>query len=104
MSRRFSQIVVWVYPNVVPREGPDSVEFHCPDPVVFMMWPVEALSDMKKTILKYIRLSERKPVIIMAYRFLAMLPDRSCHYRVFWLINDEHVRAMFACHGRIMAD
>ncbi|MED6148211.1 hypothetical protein PIB30_048133 [Stylosanthes scabra] len=32
MSRRFSQIVVKVYPNRVPREGPDGVEFHSPDP------------------------------------------------------------------------
>ncbi|MED6215787.1 hypothetical protein PIB30_001405 [Stylosanthes scabra] len=40
----------------------------------------------------------------MAYRFFAVLPDRSCRYRVFWLINDEHVRAMFASHDRILSN
>ncbi|MED6116999.1 hypothetical protein PIB30_105623, partial [Stylosanthes scabra] len=28
----------------------------------------------------------------------------SCRYMVFWLIHDEHVRAMFASHGRILSD
>ncbi|MED6139937.1 hypothetical protein PIB30_088528, partial [Stylosanthes scabra] len=72
-------------------EGPDGVEFHSPDPVLLMMWPVETLSDMQKTVLRNIRLLERTPVIQMAYRFLVVLPNRSCRYRVFWLINDEHV-------------
>ncbi|MED6217433.1 hypothetical protein PIB30_017680 [Stylosanthes scabra] len=40
MSCRFSQIVVRVYPNGVPREGPDGVEFHSPDPFGFIMWPI----------------------------------------------------------------
>ncbi|MED6148343.1 hypothetical protein PIB30_052362 [Stylosanthes scabra] len=44
MSRRTSQIRL--YPNSFPREGPDGVEFHSPDPVVFMMWPMESLGDL----------------------------------------------------------
>ncbi|MED6199086.1 hypothetical protein PIB30_072618 [Stylosanthes scabra] len=105
MSRRFSQIVVRVYPNGVPRKGPDSMEFHSPDLVVFMMWSVETLSDLKKTVLRNMRLPEHTSVIRMSYRFLAVPPDRSsCRYRVFWLVNDEHVRPMFSSHGRIRAD
>ncbi|MED6160596.1 hypothetical protein PIB30_052909 [Stylosanthes scabra] len=104
MSRRFSQIVVRVYPNGVPRERPDAVEFHSSDLVVFLMWLVETLSDLQKTVLRNMRLPEHTPMILMAYRFLAVLHDRSCPYRVSWLTNDEHVRAMFASHGRILAD
>ncbi|MED6183555.1 hypothetical protein PIB30_038868 [Stylosanthes scabra] len=48
MSRRFSQIVVRVYSNGVSTEGPNGVEFHSPDPVIFMMWSIETLSDPKK--------------------------------------------------------
>ncbi|MED6159382.1 hypothetical protein PIB30_041860 [Stylosanthes scabra] len=48
------------------------------------------------------RLLKRTPIIRMACSFLVVLLDRSCHYRVFWLINDEHVRSMFASHGRIL--
>ncbi|MED6209290.1 hypothetical protein PIB30_053249 [Stylosanthes scabra] len=50
------------------------------------------------------RLPKQTPIIRMAYRFLAVLPNRSCRYRVFWLSNDEHVRSMFASHGRILTD
>ncbi|MED6175530.1 hypothetical protein PIB30_079255, partial [Stylosanthes scabra] len=84
-ARRFSEMVVRVYLNGVPREGRDGVEFYSPDEVVFMMWPVETLSDLKKTVLRNMRLSERTPIIRMAYRFLTVLADRSCHHRVFWL-------------------
>ncbi|MED6181274.1 hypothetical protein PIB30_017846 [Stylosanthes scabra] len=69
-------------PNGVLREGPDGMEFHSLDPVVFMMWPAETLSDMQKTFLRNMRLSERTPVIRMTYRFLAALPDKSCRYRI----------------------
>ncbi|MED6117069.1 hypothetical protein PIB30_106492 [Stylosanthes scabra] len=98
------QIVVRLYPNGFPKEGPDVVEFHSPDPAVFMMWPVETLGDLQKTVLRNMRLLKRTPAIQMAYIFLALLPDRSCRYRVFWLINNEHVRAMFASDGRILSD
>ncbi|MED6213816.1 hypothetical protein PIB30_097046 [Stylosanthes scabra] len=104
MFRRTNQIVVRLYPNRFPRKGPDGVESHSLDPVVFMMWSMETLGDLQKTILSNIRLQERTPVIRMAYRFFAVLPDRSCRYKVFWLINDENVRAMFASHGRILSD
>ncbi|MED6172231.1 hypothetical protein PIB30_048084 [Stylosanthes scabra] len=104
MAHRFSEIIDRVYPNGVLREGPDRVEFHSPDQVVFMMWPVETLSDQKKTVLRNMRLPKHTPILRMAYKFLAMLPYRSCCYIVFWLSNDEHVRAMFASHGRILTD
>ncbi|MED6147699.1 hypothetical protein PIB30_046232 [Stylosanthes scabra] len=104
MSRSFSQIVVKVYLNGVRRESTDDVEFHSLDLVVFMMWPVETLSELQKTVQKNMRLSEHTPMIQMAYKFFAVLPERSCRYRVFWLINDKHVRVMFASHGRILAD
>ncbi|MED6224033.1 hypothetical protein PIB30_079854 [Stylosanthes scabra] len=104
MSRCPSQIVVRVYPNGFPREGSDGVDFHAPYLVVFMMWLVETLSDLQRTVLRNMRLPECTPVIRMAYRFLAMLPDRSCHYKVFWLINDKRVRATFTSHGRILSD
>ncbi|MED6210417.1 hypothetical protein PIB30_063930 [Stylosanthes scabra] len=82
MPRRFSQIVVRVYANKFPKEGPDGVEFHSPDPVVFMMWLVETLSDLQKKVLRNMRLPERTPILRITYRFLAMLPDRSCRYRI----------------------
>ncbi|MED6179377.1 hypothetical protein PIB30_000493 [Stylosanthes scabra] len=104
MSRCSSQIKIRVYPNGFLREGPDGVEFYAPDPVVFMMWPFEILIDLQKTVLRNMRLLERTTLIRMAYRFLAVLPDISCHYKVFWLINDENVRAMFASHGRILSN
>ncbi|MED6132592.1 hypothetical protein PIB30_020419 [Stylosanthes scabra] len=104
MSRRSSQIVVRVYPNGFPREGPDGVEFHALDPVVFMIRSVETLIDLQKTVLRNMRLPERTLIIRMSYIFFVVLPDRSCCYRVFWLINGKHVRAMFASHGRILSD
>ncbi|MED6170260.1 hypothetical protein PIB30_029120 [Stylosanthes scabra] len=81
MSRRFSQIVVRVYPNGFPRKGPDDMKFHSPDSVVFMMWLVKTLSNLQKTFLRNMRLPEHTP-----------------------LINDEHIRAMLESHGRILAD
>ncbi|MED6206813.1 hypothetical protein PIB30_030259 [Stylosanthes scabra] len=61
MSRRFSQIVVSVYQNGVPREGLDDVEFHSPNLVVCMMWPVETLNDLQKIVMRNMRLPERTP-------------------------------------------
>ncbi|MED6127286.1 hypothetical protein PIB30_086674 [Stylosanthes scabra] len=51
MARHLSEIVVRVYSNGVPREGPDEVEFHSSDQVVCMMWHVETLSDLQETVL-----------------------------------------------------
>ncbi|MED6181095.1 hypothetical protein PIB30_016433 [Stylosanthes scabra] len=76
MSRHFSQIVIRVYPNGVPREGPDGVEFHFPDPVVFMMCPVETLIDLQE--------------------------DDPKEYEASGAYTG--VRAMFTSHGRILAD
>ncbi|MED6197782.1 hypothetical protein PIB30_059893 [Stylosanthes scabra] len=53
-------------------------------------------------VLRNMRLPKRTPII--TYRFLALLLDKSCRYRVFCLSNDEHVRAMFASHERILTD
>ncbi|MED6194514.1 hypothetical protein PIB30_029304 [Stylosanthes scabra] len=72
------------------KEGPDGVEFHSLDQVVFMMWLAETLSDLKKTVQRNMRLPKRTPIIRMADRSLDVLPDRSCRYRVFWLSNDKH--------------
>ncbi|MED6124356.1 hypothetical protein PIB30_058215 [Stylosanthes scabra] len=80
MSRRTSQIRL--YPNSFPREGPDSVEFHSSDPIVFMMWLMETLGDLQKTVLRNMRLLDRTRVIRMTYRFPAVLLDRSCRYRI----------------------
>ncbi|MED6167524.1 hypothetical protein PIB30_003496 [Stylosanthes scabra] len=96
--------MVRVYLHVVSRVGPNGVEFHAPGPVVLMMWPVETLSDLKKTVLRNMRLPKRTLIIRVTYRFFVLLPDISCRYKVFWLSNDKHVQAMFARHGRILAD
>ncbi|MED6120524.1 hypothetical protein PIB30_021530 [Stylosanthes scabra] len=87
----------------MPRKGLDGVEFHPPNHV-FIIWPVKTLSYLKKIVLRNMRLPERILIIRMAYRFLIVLPDRSCRYRVFWLSNGEHVQGMFASHGRILPD
>ncbi|MED6169178.1 hypothetical protein PIB30_019111 [Stylosanthes scabra] len=90
MARRYSEIVVRVYPNGTSREGLDGVEFHYPNQVVFMMWLLKTLSDLQKTVLSNMRLPKQTPIIRMAYRFLVVMSDISCRYRMFWFNNDEH--------------
>ncbi|MED6149406.1 hypothetical protein PIB30_062110 [Stylosanthes scabra] len=46
-----------------------------------MMWPVETLNDLQKKVMRNMRLSERTPILRMTYRFLVVLPDKSCRYR-----------------------
>ncbi|MED6157214.1 hypothetical protein PIB30_021207 [Stylosanthes scabra] len=47
-----------------------------------MMWPVEILNNLQKTVLRNLRLSERIPEIRMAYKYLVALLNRSCRYRI----------------------
>ncbi|MED6195198.1 hypothetical protein PIB30_035810 [Stylosanthes scabra] len=101
---RLDKIFVTVYPNDTPREGSEMIDFHSSNQVVFLMWPVKTLENLKKPILMNMRLLELTPIIRIAYEFLAVLSDKSCRYRVFWPCNDEHVQTMFAGHERILSE
>ncbi|MED6142850.1 hypothetical protein PIB30_001049 [Stylosanthes scabra] len=103
MARRYSEIVIRVYPNGTLKKGPDVVEFHSPDQVVFMMWLVETLSDLHKTFLKNIRLPERTHHQD-GLQISCCAPRQIMSLQVFWLINDEHVQTMFKSHERILTD
>ncbi|MED6136561.1 hypothetical protein PIB30_057128 [Stylosanthes scabra] len=69
-----------------------------------MMWPVETPVDMKNTILRNKQLPERTPIIRIWRTNFLLCSRQVMPLRVFWLSNDEHVRAMFASHGRILLD
>ncbi|MED6205608.1 hypothetical protein PIB30_019166 [Stylosanthes scabra] len=83
------------------RDG-DGIGFRSSTPVVFQMYPVVTLEELKPVILRNMGLGAVATSLVrrVAYRLLnVFLPD-PFKFKIFWVDSDEHVRALFDLHSR----
>ncbi|MED6161249.1 hypothetical protein PIB30_058926 [Stylosanthes scabra] len=80
----------------------DGIWFRSPTPVVFQMYPVVTLEELKSVILRNMGLGAVGTSLVrrVAYRLLNVFPPDPFKFKIFWVDSDEHVRALFDLHRR----
>ncbi|MED6203811.1 hypothetical protein PIB30_003102 [Stylosanthes scabra] len=80
----------------------DDIRFRSPPPVVFQMYPVVTLEELKSVILRNMRLGAVGTSLLrrVAYRLPNVFPPDPFKFKIFWVDSDEHVRALFDLHRR----
>ncbi|MED6135998.1 hypothetical protein PIB30_051866 [Stylosanthes scabra] len=80
----------------------DGIWFRSPTPVVFLMYPVGTLDELKSVILRNMGLGAVGTSLVrrVAYRLLNVFPPDPFKFKIFWVDSDEHVRALFDLHRR----
>ncbi|MED6165139.1 hypothetical protein PIB30_096713 [Stylosanthes scabra] len=63
----------------------DGIWFRSSTPILFQMYPVVSLEELKSVILRNMRLGAVGTVLVR---------------RIFWVDSEEHVRALFHLHRR----
>ncbi|MED6203814.1 hypothetical protein PIB30_003105 [Stylosanthes scabra] len=71
-------------------------------PVVFQMYPIVTLEELKSVILRNMGLGAVATSLVrrVAYRLLNVFPPDPFKFKIFWVDSDEHVRALFDLHRR----
>ncbi|MED6168866.1 hypothetical protein PIB30_015700 [Stylosanthes scabra] len=95
-------VVVTLYPNGEMGRDRDGIWFRSPTPVVFQMYPVVTLEELKSVILRNMGLGAVETSLVrrVAYRLLNVFPPDPFKFKIFWVDSDEHVRALFDLHRR----
>ncbi|MED6205256.1 hypothetical protein PIB30_016049 [Stylosanthes scabra] len=77
----------------------DGIWFRSPTPVMFQMYPVVTLEELKSVILGNMGLGAVGTLLVrrVAYRLLNVFPPDPFK---LWVDSDEHVRALFDLHCR----
>ncbi|MED6134437.1 hypothetical protein PIB30_037149 [Stylosanthes scabra] len=80
----------------------DGIWFRSPTLVVFQMYPVVTLEELKSVILCNMGLGAVGTLLVrrVAYRLLNVFPPDPFKFKIFWVDSDEHVRALFDLHRR----
>ncbi|MED6158947.1 hypothetical protein PIB30_037756 [Stylosanthes scabra] len=78
----------------------DGIWFRSPTPVVFQMYPVGTLDELKSVILRNMGLGAVGTSLVrrVAYRLLNVFPPDPFKFKIFWVDSDEHVRVLFDMH------
>ncbi|MED6205915.1 hypothetical protein PIB30_022201 [Stylosanthes scabra] len=73
-----------------------------PTLVVFQMYPVVTLEELKSVILRNMGLGAVGTSLVrrVAYRLLNVFSPDPFKFKIFWVDSDEHVRALFDLHRR----
>ncbi|MED6142724.1 hypothetical protein PIB30_000289 [Stylosanthes scabra] len=79
-----------------------GIWFRSPTPVVFQMYPVVTLEELKSVILRNMGLGVVGMSLVrrVAYRLLNVFPPDPFKFKIFCVDSDEHVRALFDLHRR----
>ncbi|MED6108608.1 hypothetical protein PIB30_025736 [Stylosanthes scabra] len=95
-------VVVTLYPNGEIGRDRDGIWFRSPTPVVFQIYPVVTLEELKSVILRNMGLGAVGTSLVrrVAYRLLNVFPPDPFKFKIFWVDSDEHVRALFDMHRR----
>ncbi|MED6133131.1 hypothetical protein PIB30_025607 [Stylosanthes scabra] len=80
----------------------DGIWFRSPTPIVFHMYPVVTLEELKSVILRNMGLGAAGTSLVrrVAYHLLNVFPPDPFKFNIFWVDSDEHVRALFDLHRR----
>ncbi|MED6110352.1 hypothetical protein PIB30_041998 [Stylosanthes scabra] len=80
----------------------DGIWFRSSTPVVFQMYPVVTLEELKSVILRNMRLGVVGTSLVrrVAYRLLNVFPPDPFKFKILWVDSDEHVHALFDLHRR----
>ncbi|MED6142820.1 hypothetical protein PIB30_001019 [Stylosanthes scabra] len=95
-------VVVTLYPNGEIGRDRDNIWFRSSTPIVFQMYPVVTLEELKSVILRNMGLGAVETSLVkrVAHHLLnVFLPDQF-KFKIFWVDSDEHVRALFDLHRR----
>ncbi|MED6169467.1 hypothetical protein PIB30_021599 [Stylosanthes scabra] len=95
-------VVVTLYPNGEMGHDRDGIRFRSPTPVVFQMYPVVTLEELKSVILHNMGLGAVGTSLVrrVAYRLLNVFPPNPFKFKIFWVDSDEQVHALFDLHRR----
>ncbi|MED6194871.1 hypothetical protein PIB30_032526, partial [Stylosanthes scabra] len=95
-------VVVTLYPNGEMRRDKDGIWFRSPTLVVFQLYLVVTLEELKLVILRNMGLGAVGTSLVrrVAYRLLNVFPPDPFKFKIFWVDSDEHVRALFDLHRR----
>ncbi|MED6167182.1 hypothetical protein PIB30_000434 [Stylosanthes scabra] len=95
-------VVVTLYPNGEMRRDRDGIWFRSSTPVIFQMYPVVTLEELKSIILRNMGLGTVGTSLVrrVAYRLLNVFPPDQFKFKIFWVDSDEHVPALFDLHRR----
>ncbi|MED6180683.1 hypothetical protein PIB30_012560 [Stylosanthes scabra] len=77
-----------------------GIWFQSPTPVVFQMYPVVTLEELKSVILRNMGLGAIGTSLVrrVAYRLLNVFPPNPFKFKIFRVDSNEHVRALFDLH------
>ncbi|MED6168681.1 hypothetical protein PIB30_013663 [Stylosanthes scabra] len=80
----------------------DDIWFRSSTPIVFQMYPVATLEELKSVILRNMGLGAVGTSLVrrVAYHLLNVLPPNQFKFKIFWIDSDQHVRALFDLHRR----
>ncbi|MED6157313.1 hypothetical protein PIB30_022135 [Stylosanthes scabra] len=78
----------------------DGIWFRFPTLVVFQMYHVVILEELKSVILLNMGFGAVGTSLVrrVAYRLLNVFPPGPFKFKIFWVDSDEHVRALFDLH------
>ncbi|MED6123982.1 hypothetical protein PIB30_054669 [Stylosanthes scabra] len=95
-------VVVTLYPNGEIGRDRNGIWFRSSNPIVFQMYSVVTLEELKSVILRNMGLGAVGTSLVrrVAYRLLNVFPPDSFKFKIFWVDSDEHVRALFDLHRR----
>ncbi|MED6179734.1 hypothetical protein PIB30_003533 [Stylosanthes scabra] len=96
-------VVVTLYPNGEMGRDKDDIWFRFPTPVVFQMYPVVTLEELKSVILRNMGLGAVGTSLVrwIAYRLLNVFPPNPFKFKIFWIDSNKYVRALFDLHRSV---